>query len=293
MPASQAPLGTEPCSICGVKFMPRGIRSHEAACKAKAENAQKDRAFAANVKEQRHTKYFGQTSCLFSSDAVKAAGTARVTTEGCRLDRHSVWEIKIQKPPQTSLSPGHYYAHLTGISYFAIPSTRFKGVGSNPTAVTKWRRSLRSEGREVGVGSVRPGGGRGIGRREAARRKSPRDDVRVLQHPILGTEHSHLQPDALVQWGAENIENELPAHQIQCFRTLCMFRLLTQPELPKKFTSVVLSPLELGHRRKVCKYWVIQEACARRLNFGSWKTSQNSLNGAVSSSGAVWCPSSR
>ncbi|KAJ7323605.1 hypothetical protein DFH08DRAFT_1029177 [Mycena albidolilacea] len=77
MPASQAPLGTEPCSICGVKFMPRGIRSHEAACKAKAENAQKDRAFTANVKEQRRTKYFGQTSCLFSSDAVKAAGTSR------------------------------------------------------------------------------------------------------------------------------------------------------------------------------------------------------------------------
>ncbi|KAJ7616877.1 hypothetical protein B0H17DRAFT_1152550 [Mycena rosella] len=44
-------------------------------------------------------------------------------------------------------------------------------------AKPRWRRSLRSDRREVGVGSVRPGAGRGIGLRGTARRSKPRDDV--------------------------------------------------------------------------------------------------------------------
>jgi hypothetical protein len=52
--------------------------------------------------------------------------------------------------------------------------------------LTRWRRSLRSEGREVGVGSVRPGGGRGLGLRDTAGRTRPRDDD-VCVHVVILT----------------------------------------------------------------------------------------------------------
>lgn len=52
MPPSE---GDEICKTCGHGFKPRGIASHEKACKSKAATMKQDSTFAANLKAQRRT----------------------------------------------------------------------------------------------------------------------------------------------------------------------------------------------------------------------------------------------
>jgi hypothetical protein len=55
MPASQ---DTVKCATCEKYFKPRGISSHQVACRAKAEEIQKDSAYAANLKERKRAAIY-------------------------------------------------------------------------------------------------------------------------------------------------------------------------------------------------------------------------------------------
>ncbi|KAJ7509461.1 hypothetical protein B0H11DRAFT_2168801 [Mycena galericulata] len=97
---------TAPCEVCGKRFNIRGISNHRAACKSKAENAQSDRKFAANLKAQKQKAAYAH---MMKSKAPKESALTRSLVSSSRpLDPQVQLEEDFPElPPSPDFSSSH------------------------------------------------------------------------------------------------------------------------------------------------------------------------------------------